>query len=102
MSDNRKKDAGGGVAYHVLFALADTRIEMAGVMRCCLGTVAEEYEGKNGADDQNVKIGMKSKCRHCMEPFTLVDAKPYPKWKPDWQLNEPNDQGEAQPPATKL
>ena len=64
MSDDRKQEAGGRVASHVLFALADTRIEMAGVMRCCLGTVAEEYEGKDGTEDQKVSIGMKSQCRH--------------------------------------
>ena len=67
-----------------LFALADTRIEVAGVMRCCLVTVAEEYE------DQKVRIGMKSQCRHCKEQFTLTEAKPNPKWKPDWQLHRAN------------
>ena len=68
------------------YKLSDTRIEYAGVLRCCLATVAEEYEGKNGAEDQKVKIGMKSKCRHCKQGFVLVEASPLPKWKPDWQI----------------
>lgn len=63
--------------------LTDTRIDMAGVLRCCLATVAEEYEGVNGQPDQRVALGMKSQCRHCGEPFTLVSASPYPKWTPD-------------------
>lgn len=62
--------------------LSDTRIEQAGVMRCCLETVALEYSGKV------VAIGMKSKCGHCGQEFTLVEATPYPKWKPDWQLGK--------------
>jgi hypothetical protein len=71
----------------VLIPLRDTRIEMAGVMRCCLGTVAEEY-----ADPQHpgVSIGMTSCCRHCSEPFTLVAAKPHPMWKPDWVIRKEN------------
>lgn len=36
--------------------------------------------------DKPVEIGMKSKCVHCGQAFTLVDAKPHPLWKPDWQL----------------
>lgn len=73
------------------YALGDTRIEVAGVMRCCLATVAEEYQGKEGPEgDQRVTLGMKSKCRHCKQTFTLVKAKPHPKWKPDWQLDGHN------------
>ena len=72
------------------YALRDTRIEMAGVMRCCLVTVAEEYEGGDKGQDQTVSIGAKSKCRHCNQTFTLIEAKPHPKWKPDWQLNRYN------------
>lgn len=60
-------------------------------MRCCLATVAEEYEGGKGPD-KTVSIGMKSQCRHCKQTFTLVEAKPHPKWIPDWQLDGPNDQ----------
>lgn len=67
-------------------AITDTRIEMGGVMRCCLGTVAEEYLGTDGAESQKVSIGAKSQCRHCKQQFTLVDEKPFPIWKPDWQL----------------
>ena len=65
--------------------LEDTWIEQAGVMRCCLATVAEEYEGKQ------VEIGDKSECRHCHTKFTLVAAEPgwkKPRWKPDWQLEK--------------
>lgn len=73
------------------YALVETRIEMAGVMRCCLATVAEEYQGQDGpAGDQRVTLGMKSQCRHCKETFTLVEAKPHPKWKPDWQIDGHN------------
>lgn len=64
---------------------------MAGVLRCCLATVAEEYEGGDKGQEKPVIIGMKSKCRHCNQTFTLVEAKPHPKWKPDWQLNGHND-----------
>jgi hypothetical protein len=88
--ENTKDDDAVGIESTALFALADTRIEMAGVMRCCLGTVAEEYEGKDGTEDQKVSPGMKSQCRHCKEPFTLTEAKPHPKWKPDWQIHGAN------------
>lgn len=82
------------VASHGLFSLGDTRIEVAGVMRCCLGTVAEEY-----ADPEHpgVSIGMTSCCRHCSEPFTLVAAKPHPKWMPDWAIRKENTQGQPRP-----
>src|SRR5437667_1536433 len=77
------------------YALADTSIEKGGVMRCCLGTVAAEYEGKQ------VRLGDKSKCLHCGTTFTLVEIKPgmqtcyrqpvkWPVWKPDWQLKDHN------------
>jgi hypothetical protein len=89
--ENTKDADAVGIESTALFALADTRIEMAGVMRCCLGTVAEEYEGKDGAADRKVSIGMKSQCRHCKEHFTLTEASPHPKWKPDWQLHGANE-----------
>lgn len=60
--------------------LDETDIETAGVMRCCLATVAEEYIGKR------VALGATSKCRHCNTAFTLVAGTTYPKWKPDWQI----------------
>lgn len=63
--------------------LRNTRIETAGVMRCCLATVAEEYEGGDKGPNKPVAIGMKSQCRHCKRTFTLVEAKPLPTWKPD-------------------
>jgi hypothetical protein len=79
-----------------LIPLKDTRIETAGVMRCCLATVAEEY-----ADPEHpgVYVGMKSCCRHCSEPFTLLAAKPHPKWVPDWIIRKEN--ARAMPPATE-
>jgi hypothetical protein len=67
-------------------------------MRCCLATVAEEYQGKEGPrGDQRVTLGMKSKCRHCGQGFTLAlrtgerprwvseAAWARPVWTPDWQ-----------------
>ena len=60
--------------------LRETRITAAGVMRCCLASVGEEYEGKP------LRIGDKSQCKYCKEPFTLTQAKDYPLWKPDWQI----------------
>jgi len=72
------------------YILDETSIEQGGVLRCCLGTVAQEYKGKR------VKLGDKSACQHCKETFTLVMVKPpmttcfrnptFPIWKPDWQL----------------
>lgn len=88
-----KENKPGGVERRDLFALCDTRIEAAGVMRCCLATVALEFEGvitDDGFKDQLVRIGQKSKCKHCNEEFTLVESKPHPKWKPGWQLSEAN------------
>jgi hypothetical protein len=81
---------GGSCAPAPCYALRDTRIEMAGVMRCCLAMVAEEYEGGDKGQDKPVSIGMKSQCRHCKQTFTLIEAKPHPKWKPDWQLSGHN------------
>ena len=76
------------------YNLADTSIEKGGVLRCCLGTVASEYELHT-----QVKLGDKSKCKHCKTEFTLVMVKPpltscytprvlatTPIWKPNWQL----------------
>lgn len=61
----------------LVLRLIDTRIDTAGVMRCCLATVAEEYEG------QDVQLGFTSRCRYCKAPFTLVQSQPYPLWTPD-------------------
>lgn len=79
------------------YALHDTIIEKGGVLRCCLGSVAAEYEGKQ------VRLGDKSKCQHCGTAFTLVMIPPgmmtcyveavtkiTPVWKPDWQIKEHN------------
>lgn len=85
-TESMKSSKAASLEAAAVIALADTRIQMAGVMRCCLGTVGEEYEGKDGAADMKVSIGMKSQCRHCKEQFTLVEAKPHPIWKPDWLL----------------
>lgn len=75
------------------FKCEDTMIELGGVLRCCLATVASEYAGKT------VALGTTSRCQHCGEAFTLVEIKPgmttayrnptKPVWKPDWQLKSP-------------
>ena len=67
------------------YSLDQTRVETAGVTRCCLWDVAAEYDGKP------VKLGYKSVCPHCKTTFTLVwhtaqSGKSYPLWKPDWQI----------------
>ena len=76
------------------YNLEDTRIEIAGVCRCCLATVAEEYK------DKKVMLGDKSQCLHCKTPFTLIKRKGSrpswwtkeqwnrPVWTPDWQLKD--------------
>lgn len=66
------------------FTIADTRIETAGVMRCCLTSVAEEY-----LPARRVASGATSRCQYCRQAFTLVApaaGKVYPVWKPDWQI----------------
>lgn len=72
--------------------LEDTLIEQGGVMRCCIGTVATEYEGKT------VKIGDTSECHHCHTKFVLLAPKDVtstcycdldrPIWKPEWQIKK--------------
>jgi len=57
-------------------------IEIVGVMRCCLGSVAREYT------DKEVNYGYRSKCQHCHEPFTLTNVSKSPTWVPDWQLEK--------------
>lgn len=54
----------------------DTRITQAGVMRCCLSTVATEHLGGE------VEEGEESSCLHCGERFRLVGG----TWKPVWQI----------------
>lgn len=73
--------------------LKDTRIETAGVFRCCLETVALEHNGKD------IHLGDTSNCRHCGEEFVLTKNKgtrpkwitpeqwAVPVWKPTWQIN---------------
>lgn len=69
---------------------------MAGVMHCCLATVAKEYEGNavDGTDDKPVGIGFKSKCEHCKREFILVEAEEPPYWDrgikthPTWTPSE--------------
>lgn len=75
------------------YALSETRVETAGVIRCCLQDVAMEYEGRT------VKLGDKSKCPHCKTDFTLIwhttpRGKSYPLWIPDWQLKGHNEKGQ--------
>lgn len=57
----------------------ETTITPAGVLRCCLATVALEHLG------EDVEAGEKSACQHCKEPFTLT---PEWKWVPDWQIKQ--------------
>jgi len=78
-----------GVRSSDMFALNQTRIEKAGVMRCCLSTVASEYLELDG-EPQMVKVGDNSSCKHCHTKFTLITAKPHPKWVPDWIINKAN------------
>jgi hypothetical protein len=55
----------------------DTRIEQAGVFRCCLASVARERLG------EEVNVGDESSCDYCGERFRLVEGW---VWKPLWQL----------------
>jgi hypothetical protein len=78
------------------YALEETVIEKGGVVRCCLGSVASEYDGKR------VRIGDKSVCAYCHTAFTLVEPAragrtcysnlKKPIWKPDWQLEKDEKQ----------
>ena len=61
-------------------SIYETTIDTAGVFRCCLNTVAREYQRKQ------VHIGDKSKCKYCHMTFTLTKAEPKPMWVPDWKL----------------
>lgn len=54
----------------------DTKIQTAGVMRCCLESVAREHLGSE------VEEGTQSVCEHCGTPFRLVGI----AWQPLWQL----------------
>lgn len=55
----------------------ETRIKAAGVLRCCLETVAVEHVGNE------VEEGEKSSCDHCGESFVLSEG----VWTPEWQLD---------------
>ena len=70
--------------------LHDTVIQIGGVFRCCLGSVASEYKEKE------VELGDTSECKYCHEKFTLLDMgyKNPPKWCPDALEKQP------QPPPT--
>lgn len=64
--------------------LYHTRVESAGCFRCCLASVASEFEGvvdDNGSENPVVKIGQESNCKYCGETFVLTEGKPYAKWK---------------------
>lgn len=65
----------------------ETEIEVAGVVRCCLATVAEEHLKP---ENRKVKLGAKSQCLHCKLTFTLAwcARRRKPIWKPDWQLED--------------
>lgn len=76
------------------YILPETVIEIGGVMRCCVSSLGEEYNGRR------VKIGDKASCKFCHQSFTLVAPKEArrtayrnltkPIWKPDWQLADWN------------
>ena len=63
--------------------LQRTRITQAGVFRCCLATVANEW-----SETSPVKAGYESECDHCGEVFRLVPGEPHMMWKPLWQLSD--------------
>lgn len=57
----------------------DTRVPQAGVMRCCLASVAEEYVGSK----EGVELGFESSCKYCKRKFRLIDTgRPHPVWIP--------------------
>lgn len=62
--------------------LEDTKIEVAGVFLCCVGSIARELIGIE------FELGAKSKCNHCKEPFTLISINGHNIWKPDWQIQQ--------------
>jgi hypothetical protein len=73
--------------------LDDTLIEAGGVVRCCLATVAAEFECKD------VEIGATSECQHCHTKFKLVAPEDAlqtcyhnptrPIWTPRWKGQTP-------------
>lgn len=65
--------------------IEDTRIENAGVLRCCLATVADEFYKP---EKKHVALGTQSACLHCKTQFTLVEVegRELPVWKPNWQI----------------
>ena len=50
--------------------LDDTRIPIAGVLRCCLTTVGHEF----GSQD-DINIGTESRCKYCNQLFILREPK---------------------------
>lgn len=68
--------------------LNETTITAAGVMRCCLATVAVEYAGLP------VSEGMESRCAHCATLFRLVQRDGRLFWLPLWQIDQQEMQRE--------
>jgi hypothetical protein len=63
-------------------SIKQTRIPMAGVLRCCLESVATEFLDP----PQEVNEGQTSACKHCGMTFTLRQEKQGQKrvvWWPD-------------------
>lgn len=61
-------------------SIEDTRITMAGVMRCCIGTIGESFLGGT------VVEGQSDSCPHCKQEFLLVKRDGVYIWLPTWQL----------------
>ena len=79
------------------YATEETVIPQAGVVRCCLETVAVEHLGKR------VALGATSKCAYCGRKFVLVAPsanrpawqKPdnRPQWLPEeWATKKPGEE----------
>jgi len=64
--------------------LSDTRIQTAGVIRCCLESIGDGY-----APDEELEIGFTSECKHCKQQFKLVKEFPHATWFPTWQIDSP-------------
>lgn len=64
----------------------ETTLTMAGVIRCCLQSIADQFQ-----DEDKVDLGDKAECKYCHTKFTLVQPDPArkPRWVPDWQIENP-------------
>jgi len=62
----------------IQYNVKETKIQTAGVFRCCTSSVAREYEKSN----QSVGIGAMSKCIHCERAFKLENKYNEMVWTP--------------------